>query len=168
MKGLSDWVRPAGFTQAGSARLGSPNWVHPCWVSQAGFTPAGSPWMGLPGWVTLARSAQLGSPRLGLPGWVHPYWVCLAGSPRLGPFGLDLSNRPGHPFWLVAQPEKRRAGPARPSTVVGWAGTAQKERAVLGQGCQPACHAGRPTLPAHRADPPCRPTVPAHRAGPPC
>ena len=80
----------------------------------------------------------------------------------------DLSNRPGRPFWPVARPEKKRAGPARPSTVAGRAGTAQKERAVLGQGCQPACHAGRPAVPAYRADPPCRPTVPAQRAGPTC
>ena len=80
---------------------------------------------------------------------------------------LDLSNRPGRPFWPVARPEKKRAGLARPSTVAGRAGTAQKERAVLGQGCQPACHAGRPVVPTRRASLPCRPTEPAHRAGPP-
>ena len=45
---------------------------------------------------------------------------------------VDLSNRPGRPFWPVARPEKKRAGPARPNTVAGRAGTAQKERAVLG------------------------------------
>ena len=57
------------------------------------------------------------------------------GLPYSDPLAVDLSNRPGRPFWPMARPEKKRAGPARPSTVAGWAGTAQKERAVLGQGC---------------------------------
>ena len=81
---------------------------------------------------------------------------------------LDLSNRPGRPFWPVALPEKKRAGPARLSTVAGRAGTAQKERVVLGQGCQPACHAGRSVVPAYRAGPTCLPTVPARHVSLPC
>ena len=36
------------------------------------------------------------------------------GSPK-----VDLSNRPGRPFWLMAWPKKRWAGSARPSTVAG-------------------------------------------------
>ena len=36
------------------------------------------------------------------------------GSPK-----VDLSNRHGRPFCLMAWPKKRQAGPARPSTVVG-------------------------------------------------
>ena len=79
-----------------------------------------------------------------------------------GGVSIDLSNRPGRPFWPVVRPEKRRAGPAWPNTVAGRAGTTQKERAVLGQGCQPACHAGRPAVPASRASPPTIPILIFH------
>ena len=37
---------------------------------------------------------------------------------------LDLSNRSNRPFWFVAWPEKRQAGPEQPSTITSRAGRA--------------------------------------------
>ena len=68
---------------------------------------------------------------------------------------LDLSNSRAAHFglWLGLKKDGLGwAGTAQLSTVAGRAGTALKEQAMLGRGCQLVCHEGQLAIPAYRVD----------------
>ena len=82
---------------------------------------------------------------IGLVGTPLTYALCLFETMSLYHLSWTCPiSRAAH-FGLWPALKKRRVGPTRSNMVADWANMAQKERVVLGRGCQLACHAaGQP------------------------